>query len=157
LPNWKRSIGKKSQNYKLKKEMHCMKRVLVSDTLSTEGIEVLKQTPDIEVDVMTNLTPDELRGVIKEYDGLVIRSATKVTQAIIDSAENLKVIGRAGVGLDNVDILAASKRGIGRQYHHDGRACHLHDVVARAQNPPGNRLHEKREMGKEQIHGKRDF
>jgi D-3-phosphoglycerate dehydrogenase len=89
-----------------------MKRVLVSDTLSTEGIEVLKQTPNIEVDVMTNLTPDELRGVIKEYDGLVIRSATKVTQAIIDSAENLKVIGRAGVGLDNVDILAASKRGI---------------------------------------------
>ncbi|MBA4397997.1 MAG: phosphoglycerate dehydrogenase, partial [Syntrophus sp. (in: bacteria)] len=89
-----------------------MKRVLVSDTLSAEGINVLKQTPNIEVDVMTNLTPDELRGVIREYDGLVIRSATKVTQAIIDSAENLKVIGRAGVGLDNVDIIAASKRGI---------------------------------------------
>ena len=89
-----------------------MKRVLVSDTLSAEGIKVLKQTPDIEVDVMTNLTPDELKGVIKEYDGLVIRSATKVTQAIIDGAANLKVIGRAGVGLDNVDIIAASKRGI---------------------------------------------
>ena len=89
-----------------------MKKVLVSDTLSAEGIKVLKETPDIEVDVMTNLTPEELRGVIKEYDGLVIRSATKVTQAILDSADNLKVIGRAGVGLDNVDIIAASKRGV---------------------------------------------
>ncbi len=89
-----------------------MKKVLVSDSLSAEGIEVLKNTPGIEVDVMTNLTPDELKGVIKEYDGLVIRSATKVTQSIIDSAENLKVIGRAGAGLDNVDIINASKRGI---------------------------------------------
>ena len=85
-----------------------MKKVLVSDSLSAEGIEVLKNTPGIEVDVMTNLTPDELKGVIKEYDGLVIRSATKVTQSIIDSAENLKVIGRAGAGLDNVDIINAS-------------------------------------------------
>ena len=89
-----------------------MKKVLVSDSLSAEGINVLKNTPGIEVDVMTNLTPDELKGVIKEYDGLVIRSATKVTQSIIDSAENLKVIGRAGAGLDNVDIINASKRGI---------------------------------------------
>jgi len=89
-----------------------MKKVLVSDTLSAEGIKVLEETPDIKIDVMTNLTPDELKGVIKDYDGLVIRSATKVTQAIIDNAEKLKVIGRAGVGLDNVDITAASKRGI---------------------------------------------
>jgi len=88
------------------------KRVLISDSLSREGVEVFKQAPGIEVDVMTNLTPDELKGVIKEYDGLVIRSATKVTKEIIDHAENLKVIGRAGSGLDNVDIVAASKRGI---------------------------------------------
>jgi len=89
-----------------------MKRVLISDSLSPEGVAVFKQAPGIEVDVMTNLTPDELKGVIGEYDGLVIRSATKVTKEIIERAENLKVIGRAGSGLDNVDIIAASKRGI---------------------------------------------
>lgn len=89
-----------------------MKKVLISDTLSAEGIEILKNAPGIEVDVMTNLTPDELKGVIKDYDGLAIRSATKVTKEIIDHAEKLSVIGRAGIGLDNVDIPAASKRGI---------------------------------------------
>ncbi|MDI9570535.1 MAG: phosphoglycerate dehydrogenase [Pseudomonadota bacterium] len=89
-----------------------MKKVLISDTLSKEGIEILKNTPGIEVDVMTNLTPDELKGVIKDYDGLVIRSATKVTKEIIAAADNLKVVGRAGIGLDNVDAAAASKRGI---------------------------------------------
>ena len=89
-----------------------MKRVLISDTLSAEGVAIFKNTPGIEVDVMTNLTPDELKGVIKEYDGLVIRSATKVTKEVIEHAEQLKVVGRAGSGLDNVDIPAASKRGI---------------------------------------------
>lgn len=89
-----------------------MKRVLISDSLSAEGVEIFKNTPGIEVEVMTNLTPDELKGVIKEYDGLVIRSATKVTKEIIEHADNLKIVGRAGSGLDNVDIPAASKRGI---------------------------------------------
>jgi D-3-phosphoglycerate dehydrogenase len=88
------------------------KRVLVSDTLSPEGVEIFRQAPGIEVDVITNLTPDELKGVIKDYDGLAIRSATKVTKEIIAAADNLKVVGRAGIGLDNVDIAAASKRGI---------------------------------------------
>ncbi len=89
-----------------------MKKVLISDTLSKEGIEILKKAQGIEVDVMTNLTKEELRGVIKEYDGLVIRSATKVTADIIEAADRLKVVGRAGIGLDNVDAPAASKRGI---------------------------------------------
>jgi D-3-phosphoglycerate dehydrogenase len=89
-----------------------MKRVLISDTLSPEGIEILKNTPGLEVDVMTSLTPDELKGIIKDYDGLAIRSATKVTKEIIEKADNLKVVGRAGIGVDNVDVNAASKRGI---------------------------------------------
>lgn len=89
-----------------------MKKVLVSDTLAPEGIEIFKNAPGIDVDVMTNLTPEELKGVIKNYDGLAIRSATKVTADIIENADKLKVIGRAGIGLDNVDTLAASKRGI---------------------------------------------
>ncbi|MGE5790515.1 MAG: hydroxyacid dehydrogenase, partial [Syntrophaceae bacterium] len=89
-----------------------MKRVLISDTLSPEGIEILKNTPGLEVDVQTSLTPDELKGIIKDYDGLAIRSATKVTKEIIEKADNLKVVGRAGIGVDNVDVNAASKRGI---------------------------------------------
>jgi len=89
-----------------------MKKVLISDKLSPEGIQILQNTPGIEVDVITNLTPDELKGVIKNYDGLAIRSATKVTKEIIDHADRLCVVGRAGIGVDNVDVPAASKRGI---------------------------------------------
>ncbi len=89
-----------------------MKRILISDSLSPEGIEIFKKTPGIEVDVRTKMTPDELKSVIKDYDALVIRSATRVTQEVIDCAGVLSVVGRAGIGLDNVDIPAASKRGI---------------------------------------------
>lgn len=87
-------------------------KVLVSDNLAKSGIEKLKNVPELEVVVNTGLTPDELRQVIKDFDGLVIRSATKVTADLIDAAENLKVVARAGIGLDNVDIAHASKRGI---------------------------------------------
>jgi D-3-phosphoglycerate dehydrogenase len=87
-------------------------KVLVSDSLSHAGIEILQQSPDIEVDVKDNLTAEELKRVIKDYDALVIRSATRITADIIEQAHNLKVIGRAGIGLDNVDIPAASKKGI---------------------------------------------
>jgi len=87
-------------------------KVLVSDSLSDVGVEVLVESPDIDVDVKKNLTVQELKDIIHEYDALVIRSATKVTADIIEQAHNLKVIGRAGIGLDNVDIPAASKRGI---------------------------------------------
>jgi D-3-phosphoglycerate dehydrogenase len=89
-----------------------MKKVLVSDSLAQEGIEIFKNAEGIEVDVITNLTPEELAGIIENYDGLAIRSATKVTAEIVEKATNLKVIGRAGIGLDNVDVAAASKRGI---------------------------------------------
>ncbi len=89
-----------------------MKKVLVSDKLAPEGVEIFINAPGIEVDVTTNLTPEELKGVIKNYDGLAVRSASKITADIIDNAEKLKVIGRAGIGLDNIDAPAASKRGI---------------------------------------------
>lgn len=87
-------------------------RVLVSDNLSKVGIEIFENTPGIDVDVNTGLTPEELKSIIKDYDALVIRSATKVTAEIIAAADRLKVIGRAGIGLDNVDIPAATQRGI---------------------------------------------
>ena len=89
-----------------------MKRVLISDNLSIEGIEIFRKTPGIEVEIRTKMTPDELKAVIKDYDALVIRSATKVTKEVIDLAGKLAIVGRAGIGLDNVDIPAATKRGI---------------------------------------------
>ncbi|WP_300456769.1 hydroxyacid dehydrogenase [Desulfobacula sp.] len=87
-------------------------RVLVSDPLSTVGIEIFKNTPGIEVDVKTDLSPSQLEDIIGVYHGLSIRSKTKVTEEMLAKAKNLKVIGRAGIGLDNVDIPAATRADI---------------------------------------------
>jgi D-3-phosphoglycerate dehydrogenase / 2-oxoglutarate reductase len=87
-------------------------KILISDPLSEEGIKILKEQKDFQVDVKTGLKPEDLKAIIKDYDALIVRSATKVTKEIIDAAANLKAIGRAGVGLDNVDLEAATKRGI---------------------------------------------
>lgn len=87
-------------------------KVLVSDKLEQEGLAILKKEKDIQVDVKTGLNPGELKKIIREYDGLIVRSGTKVTADIISAAKRLKVIGRAGVGLDNIDIDAASRQGI---------------------------------------------
>lgn len=86
-------------------------KVLVSDPLSKEGVDILKHN-NFEVDEVSKLSEDELVKKIKGYDALVIRSGTVVTKKIIDAADKLKIIGRAGVGLDNVDVDAASKKGI---------------------------------------------
>lgn len=87
-------------------------KILVSDNLSESGIEKLSKVPGFDIEVNTKLTHEELRERIKDFDALVIRSGTKVTADILENATNLKVIGRAGIGLDNVDVEAASKRGI---------------------------------------------
>ncbi|MBI2399858.1 MAG: phosphoglycerate dehydrogenase, partial [Deltaproteobacteria bacterium] len=87
-------------------------KVLIADSMSSKAVEILKETPGIDVDVITGLKPDELKAKIKDYHGLVVRSATKATAEIIEAAENLKVIGRAGTGVDNVDTVAATKKGI---------------------------------------------
>ncbi|MCP3921635.1 MAG: phosphoglycerate dehydrogenase [Desulfobacterales bacterium] len=87
-------------------------KVLVSDVLGEEGVNLFRDQDGIEVDVNTGLTPEELKEIIGDYDGLVIRSATKVTEEILSAAKNLKVVGRAGIGLDNVDIPAATKHGV---------------------------------------------
>jgi D-3-phosphoglycerate dehydrogenase len=88
-----------------------MKKVLVSDNISAQGVDILRKA-GLEVDVKTGMKPDELKGVIGGYDGIVIRSATKLTSDVLEHAVRLKVIGRAGSGLDNVDKAAATKRGI---------------------------------------------
>ncbi|MBF6568849.1 MAG: phosphoglycerate dehydrogenase [Candidatus Binataceae bacterium] len=87
-------------------------RILLSDSLSDQGIEVLRQYPQISFDHKTGLKPAELTAIIAAYDGLIIRSGTRVTREVIEAADSLKVIGRAGVGVDNVDLDAATRRGI---------------------------------------------
>ncbi len=87
-------------------------KILVSDQLAQEGLAILKEVKEFTVDVKTELKPEELKEVIKGYDALIVRSATKVTKDIINAAEKLKVIGRAGVGLDNVDLESATQKGI---------------------------------------------
>ena len=89
-----------------------MIKILVSDKLSEEGLKILESVKEFQVDVKTELKPEELKGIIKDYEALLVRSATKVTKDIIDAASKLKVIGRAGVGLDNVDLGAATQKGI---------------------------------------------
>jgi len=84
-------------------------KVLISDSLSPRAIEVFKHAK-IDADVKVGLSESELISIIGEYDGLAIRSATKVTVKVLDAATKLKVVGRAGIGVDNVDLAAASAR-----------------------------------------------
>lgn len=88
-----------------------MPKVLISDDLSPAAVQIFKDR-GIEVDVKVGLDKDELLKIIGDYDGLAIRSATKVTPTIIDAAKKLKVVGRAGIGVDNVDLPAATAKGI---------------------------------------------
>ena len=87
-------------------------KVLVSDNLGEAGIDLFEKQSGITVDVKTGLAPDALKEIIGDYDALVIRSATKVTEELLGAAGRLKVVGRAGIGLDNVDIPAATKHGV---------------------------------------------
>ncbi len=89
-----------------------MIKILVSDKLSEDGLSILNNGGDFIVDYEPEITPEELANRIGEYDALVIRSRTTVSSAIIQRADKLRVIGRAGVGVDNVDVPAATKRGI---------------------------------------------
>jgi D-3-phosphoglycerate dehydrogenase len=89
-----------------------MVRILVSDNLSKAGLAVLEKAPGVELDYQPGLDEQKLALAIKSADGLVIRSGSKVTARVIEAAERLRVVGRAGIGVDNVDVEAASKRGI---------------------------------------------
>ena len=88
-----------------------MPKVLISDSLDNIASEILIKN-NISVDTKTNLSPEELKKIIDNYDGLIIRSATKVRKDLIDSLSNLKIIGRAGAGVDNVDVEAAKNKNI---------------------------------------------
>ncbi len=86
-------------------------KVLISDKLSAAAVEIFKNR-GVEVDIKTGLKPEELKAIIGEYDGLAVRSSTKVTADILAAAPKLKVVGRAGIGVDNVDVDAATARGV---------------------------------------------
>ena len=88
-----------------------MPKVLISDKMDPKAAQIFRER-GVEVDEITGKTPEELKAIIGQYDGLAIRSSTKVTAEILDAAANLMVVGRAGIGVDNVDIPAASARGV---------------------------------------------
>ncbi len=89
-----------------------MPKVVVSDALAPQGLEILERASGLQVMNVPGISPGELAGVLADADGLVVRSGTKVTADVIAAAPKLKVIGRAGIGVDNVDVPAATQRGI---------------------------------------------
>jgi len=88
-----------------------MHKILISDAMDNIASEILLKN-NFDVETKTNLTPDELKNIISNYDGLIVRSATKVTDDIIEAATNLKIIGRAGAGVDNINVEAAKSKNI---------------------------------------------
>ncbi|MFL6772011.1 MAG: phosphoglycerate dehydrogenase, partial [Sphingomicrobium sp.] len=86
-------------------------KVLISDKMDPKAAAIFRER-GIEVEEIAGQTPEELKAIIGQYDGLAIRSATKVTKALLEAADKLKVVGRAGIGVDNVDIPAATARGV---------------------------------------------
>lgn len=89
-----------------------MFKILISDKLEKEGLDILTADKNFQVDCKFGIPVAELKNIIKDYDALIVRSGTQVTVEIIEAADKLKVIGRAGVGLDNVDLSAATKKGV---------------------------------------------
>ena len=87
-------------------------KVLISDKMDSRCVEILESNLGIEVDVKTGLEPGELKAIIGEYAGLIVRSSTKVTDEILKEAKNLRVVGRAGAGVDNIDVEAATRCGV---------------------------------------------
>ncbi|MBE6500136.1 MAG: phosphoglycerate dehydrogenase, partial [Methanobrevibacter thaueri] len=85
-------------------------KVLIADAINEKGIENLREVADVVVD--TEITPEKLADTIHEYNGIIVRSRTKLTKDIIQKADNLQIIARAGVGVDNIDIDAATEKGI---------------------------------------------
>ena len=89
-----------------------MPKILVSDSLAEQGVAVLEQSAGIEVVNRPGCSPDELLELIADVDGLAIRSGTKVTEEVFAAAKSLRIVGRAGIGVDNVDISAATESGV---------------------------------------------
>lgn len=89
-----------------------MRKILVADSISPLAIDELKKISEFDVEVKTGMDEEELIKTIPPFEGMIVRSATKVTSKVIDYADNLKIIVRAGIGLDNIDLQAAKEKGI---------------------------------------------
>jgi D-3-phosphoglycerate dehydrogenase len=87
-------------------------KILITDKVAQECIDELNKFKEIKVDLQIGISEEEIIGIIADYQALIVRSATKVTKAIIDAGSNLKVIGRAGAGVDNIDVKAATDKGV---------------------------------------------
>src|SRR5438477_4680819 len=87
-------------------------KILIADSISQRGIDEMTRDGALEVSVQTGLSEAALIDVVREFSGIVVRSQTKVTASIVNAAARLRVIGRAGVGVDNVDVEAATRRGV---------------------------------------------
>jgi len=86
-------------------------RILVADPIADEGVALLRSA-GAQVDVRTGLSPADFQACLPEYDALIVRSETQVTAEALEAASHLQVVGRAGVGVDNIDVDAATKRGV---------------------------------------------
>jgi len=89
-----------------------MLKILVSDKLAAEGVQILTDAPDVKADVKTGLSRDELAAIIADYDGIIVRSATKLNAELLGAATRLRAVSRAGVGVDNIDMATASRKGV---------------------------------------------
>lgn len=87
-------------------------RVLLADEIVPRGVEILRETGGLEVDDRAGIDASELKAIIGAYDALIVRSRTKVTEAVLEAGKRLKVVGRAGVGVDNIDVGVATRKGI---------------------------------------------
>ncbi len=92
--------------------MEEIRKILISDPISRKGLDLLDRIRGLKYDLKPGLSPDELRTIIPGYDAIIIRSETKLTGSLIEAGDRLKVIGRAGIGVDNVDLAAATKKGV---------------------------------------------
>ncbi len=108
------TLGQAARRFAIlaRREVRNVPKVLISDGLAPQGVEILERARGVEVILRNSVSPGELGELIPDIEGLVIRSATKVTADLIGRADKLRVIGRAGIGVDNVDVPAATARGI---------------------------------------------
>ncbi len=102
----------KQRNASLISDLMAKHKILVADSISEKGIDDLKNDPELEVDVKFGLSEDELVACAAEYSGIIVRSATKITGRVLEAATKLKAVGRAGVGVDNIDIPTATNHGV---------------------------------------------
>jgi D-3-phosphoglycerate dehydrogenase len=93
-------------------EGNVLMRVLVSDLIAEQGLDLLRTETGLDIDVRPDVSEDDLKACIAEYDGLIVRSRTKVTAEVLQRASRLKVVGRAGIGVDNIDVPTATKAGV---------------------------------------------